>query len=42
VRSSAKNLSQRLKELGFDVGRNAVLALLKRMGFSRRMSVRKR
>jgi transposase len=42
VRCSGKNLSQRLKELGFDVGRNAVLALLKRMGFSRRMSVRKR
>ena len=25
VRSSAKNLSQRLRELGFDVGRNAVV-----------------
>jgi transposase len=42
VRSSAKNLSLRLRELGFDVGRNAVLALLKRMGFSLRMNVRKR
>ena len=42
VRSSAKNLSQRLRELGFNVGRNAVLALLKRMGFSMRMNVRKR
>jgi transposase len=42
VRSSAKNLSQRLRELGFDVGRHAVLALLKRMGFSLRMNVRKR
>jgi transposase len=42
VRSSAKNLSQRLRELGFDVGRNAVLALLKRMGFSLKMNVRKR
>src|SRR5262249_2623292 len=42
VRSSAKNLSQRLRELGFDVGRDAVLALLKRMGFSMRMNVRKR
>jgi transposase len=42
VRSSAKNLSLRLRELGFAVGRNAVLALLKRMGFSLRMNVRKR
>ena len=42
VRSSAKNLSRRLKELGFDVGRHAVLDLLKRMGFTLRMSVRKR
>ena len=42
VRSSAKNLSQRLREMGFNVGRQAVLALLKRMGFSMRMNVRKR
>jgi transposase len=42
VRSSAKNLSQRLRELGFNVGRSTILGLLKRMGFSMRMNVRKR
>jgi transposase len=42
VRSSAKNLSQRLRELGFNVGRHAVAALLRRMGFSMKMNFRKR
>ncbi|HEV3263848.1 MAG TPA: ISAzo13 family transposase [Gemmataceae bacterium] len=42
VRSSVAKLTQRLREQGFQVGHNAVWALLKRMGFSLRTAVRKR
>jgi hypothetical protein len=42
VRNSVRKLTNRLKELGFRVGRNGVWALLKRMGFSMKTSVRKR
>jgi hypothetical protein len=42
VRSSVAKLAKRLRELGFPVGHNAVWALLKRMGFSMKTSVRKR
>jgi hypothetical protein len=42
VRSSVRKLTGRLREKGFPVGHNAVWALLKRMGFSMKTSVRKR
>src|SRR5262245_47826674 len=42
VRSSVAKLAVRLREMGFPAGHNAVWALLKRMGFSMRTSVRKR
>src|SRR5262249_21937010 len=42
VRSSVTNLAEQLQARGFPVSRNAVWALLKRMGFSLRTHVRKR
>jgi hypothetical protein len=42
VRSSVRKLTVRLREKGFPVGHNAVWAMLKRMGFSMKTSVRKR
>jgi hypothetical protein len=42
VRSSVRKLVRRLREKGFPVGHNAVWALLRRMGFSMKTSVRKR
>jgi hypothetical protein len=42
VRSSVSKLTERLRGLGFSIGRGTVWALLKRMGFSMRTNVRKR
>jgi hypothetical protein len=42
VRSSVAKLTKRLQAQGFQVGHNAVWALLKRMGFSLRTHVKKR
>jgi hypothetical protein len=42
VRSSVRKLAHRLREKGFPVSNNAVWALLKRMGFSLKTSVKKR
>jgi hypothetical protein len=42
VRSSVNSLTARLRQQGFNVGHTAVWALLKRMGFSMRTSIRSR
>jgi transposase len=42
VRSSVRKLTSRLREMGFSVGHMTVWALLKRMDFSLKTSVRKR
>jgi hypothetical protein len=42
VRSSVTKVTNRLRQKGFRVGRNAVWALLRRMGFSLRTAVRRR
>jgi hypothetical protein len=42
VRSSVRMLAKRLRDKGFTVGRNAVWALLRRLGYSMRTNVRRR